>query len=434
MRRTVPGLLALLVTFSVVLVETAPATAGFGSPHPVTPAGADALHLDQATDGQGDTAYLWYGEGAFHLRVRTSGGRLLRPHAVTSPQDPYSVTRVAVDGDGDGVVLWDQIPLDPGNTAYLYARRFDRRGRLGPVVRVAPASDWVQDAQVGLWDDGRAVVTWTRARHGGYQPFARTIGRNGHRGPVLRLGPGPDASDAAHVSMAPDGRALLLWTNGDVVGRYLSGHGDLSRLRTVRRAAYPAEPMVLREVATDRRGVTLASCEDRSRNTATPPYDNSYDRACLLRISPRLRLIGKRIWVSRRRQVVDGNVRVAVAPDGTGVVGWQRNYVAGAWVRRVGPSGGLGPRTKISTGGIGEIALGAHGDGIVTSTGVARDGHFKIIRVTRVRRGVPGRSSRVGMSDYDTQYLRAALLPSGRRLVSWGEELTPIRVMAVTGR
>ncbi len=86
---------------------------------------------------------------------------------------------------------------------------------------------------------------------------------------------------------------------------------------------------------------------------------------------------------------------MAVAPNGTAVVGWQRTYYQGAWVRALRPDGSLGPVTKAATGGMGTIALRGNGDGIVTSTNLDTKGSYRIIRVTRVVEGsceAPARS------------------------------------------
>ena len=54
----------------VLLAVAAPSSAGFSAPHRVTPDTETVEALDQATDGQGDTTYLYSASDGFVQRIR----------------------------------------------------------------------------------------------------------------------------------------------------------------------------------------------------------------------------------------------------------------------------------------------------------------------------------------------------------------------------
>ena len=426
------GLAFALVTLTVLLAP-APAFADFGTPRAVSPKGHHAEAWDQATDRRGDTTYFFSTVDGFQVRTLRADGALGPLLSLGSTQDTISNMRVAVDDDGDGLAVWIESPLEPGNTGYLFARRFTHDGHVGPRLLISPAAHWATDTQVAVQPTGRAVVTWARILGDGYVPYVRTVGLGGQLGAVHQVGPGPDAP-APMIAMERTGRATLLWTNDALYGRYLSADGHLSPLRKIRPLAYGGESMGLTEVAIDGRGIALAACTKWTRNTLIWPQDNSYERACWLRISPSLRLLGKLRVASADGETVDEATRVAVAPNGAAVVGWQTNYFEGAWVRRVRPDGSYGQARRVSSGGLGDLVLRGDGDGVIASSGIAGDGLTRVIRATRVRNGVIGTTVTVGRNDYDTTYLRAATTATGVDVVSWCEELDAARIMAVRGR
>jgi hypothetical protein len=421
------------------LATAAPAAADFGDPRPITPEGAHAGAGDQATDRAGDTAYIFTlgtdAGASFNLRIRRADGRLGPVREVAPIEHTWSLARVAVDDDGDGVVLWDADESTETDPRFrLYARRFSRSGELGPVVRVAPTSHWVIDARLALQPRGTAVIAWNRfddEEH--YVPHARTLSLGGALGPARRLGPGPDAP-APDVLMDRDGRATLLWTNRHLHARRMAPGGSLSPLHTVRREAFRDERFRIEEAGIDRRGTISAACTWWTRNTAGyPGQDTSRERGCLVRISSRLRMIG----TDRRFVPADetfDTVRIGVAPGGRALLGWQRNYYEGAFVRPVRLDGTLGGTRKVAGGGLGQIVLTGDGDGVVTSTGLAADGRHRVIRVTRVRDGAVGRTVTVARAPYDVDYLRGGLTATGRAIITWDAEIQPAQLWTVAGR
>ena len=429
------GLAGLTALALLVMPAPAPASltasADFTSPAAVTPEGVHTQAADQATDREGDTAYVFIADGSFNLRVRRAGGQLTPVRKVVTPRHTTTSLRVAADDDGDGVVIWAEDGEEGEWATYLFARRFSRDGRLGPVVQITRDDHWVQGAGVALRPSGGAIITWFRAIGDGYAPYVRTLSVGNRLGPVHQLGRGPDV-DIPLIAVERTGRATLLWTNNDLFARRLNTDGTLTATRLVRRN--PGDGLVPNEMGFDRRGVLTASCARWSKNTATPPNSNSYSRACVLRLSPQLGLLEPVRNVSQADvQVDDWRVELGLAPSGAAVVGWQKTYHAGAWVHRVRPNGSLGSPVKVSDAGIGDIVLMGDGDGTVASTGFTADGLTRAIRVTPILDGVIGRTRTVGHNDYDTTYLRAGLTPRGRTLISWNEVGFAARILVIAG-
>jgi hypothetical protein len=424
-----------LAVLSSLLVPAPPAGAAVSDPRPVTPPGVDARAKDQATDREGDTVYAYVAGGTFNLRILRRGGRLSRVLPLAPVEHVWSYFEVAVDNDGDGVAIWDQRPEVDDPTAFVFARRFSRSGVLGPLRRITPDEHWVAGAEIAVQPTGgKAVITWERITGDGYVPFVRTLSRRNAVGPVLKVGRGPDA-DAPMIAMARDGRATLVWTNNGLRARRMRADGSLSRPRMVRRSAFYDEALVERDIGIDRRGVITVACERNTRKrTGSYPPVIYLDRACVLRISPRLRLMGRVKDISpARRGTLISAVRLGVAPNGTAVATWLKHYQAGVWAVVVRRDGTLGESVKVAEGGIGDIVLAGDGDGVVTSQNEAANGSWRI-RVTRVRNGHIRRTSTVGRAPDDVEYLRAGLTPGGRFKVSWNDWIPPARTWVVTGR
>lgn len=421
----------VLMVLAAALTPT-PSAAGVADPAPVTPEGVHAVAADQATDAQGDTAYAYVADSSFNLRIRRSGGALSPVLPLAPVEQPWSYFEVAVDRDGDGVAIWDQ-RIEEEARAWVMARRFTADGELGPVVMLTPDDHWVGDAEVALRPTGGvAVVTWERITGEGYDPYVRVLRGRTTLGPVQKVGRGPDA-DAPLIAMHRDGRATLVWTNAGLRARRLELDGSLSPSLLVRAPATADEDLLVTDLGIDRRGVVTAGCEryTRERTDGIPPVV-LHHRACVLRISPRLAVLGRVRDLSPEQVVIDW-VQVGVAPGGAAVVSWQKNYQAGVWAIAVRADGTLGERVRIANGAIGDISLTGDGDGVVTSQATTDAGAWRI-RATVVRNGNLGSTRVVGRAVQATEYVRAALAPGGRFAVSWNDYVPTSRTWVATGR
>jgi hypothetical protein len=399
------------------------ALGAFNKPRPVTPSGSNASHQVQATDRDGDTTFAWLADGGVRLRVLRADGSRTPVRNVAAIRNGLSILRIAVDDDGDGVVVWDDI--DQVATP-LYARRVTRGGRLGNLRTVAPSTHDVRNAQVAVRPQGRAVITWNRLKDTSYSPWARTLGLDSHLGPAHQIGRGPNA-DAPAVDIDRSGRALLAWgNNGKIYVRRLSRSGALGPTVRVYRNLR-ADGFSPIHVAVDRDGDALVTWL-LVRGTANEAWGRRVSRG----MQPR----GKARILSRRGQLAV-QTEADMDLEGDAIVAWHVNYYAGVFARRIRRDGTVGPIKRLGDGGLGAypVALDSDGDGAVAWVGY-RNGLLKAIRVTRVHRdGTFGRTVTVGVNGGESTRITLDAAPAGRLTVAW-EELPyeGAHILTVRGR
>jgi hypothetical protein len=401
---------ALVAATSVALLATSagPAAAAFTDPRPITPAGSDATWPTQATDRQGDTTLAWLAEGAVKLRILRADGSRTPVRTVGHIKEAVSVLRVAVDDDGDGVVLWDD--WDAVATP-LYARRVTRHGRLGDVRQVSVPGHHVHGADLAVQPRGVAVVTWARWRDSSYSPWVRMFRLDGSKGRAREVGKGPHAGPPA-VDIDRNGRALLTWSNGArVYVRRLASTGRLGSTVLVHRHTDPSdntEPAV----AVDRDGDALVTWS-RVGDTGEEAWGRRFSR--------RTQPVGQARRLSRDGEHVHG-LRMAMDLQGDAVLVWATGYYEGIFARRLRRDGTLDRIQRLGSGGHGGVWLDDDGDGAVLWAGY-RDGERRLIRVTRLRRGGAwGSTATVGVNGYDSTGLAIDGTPGGRLTVTWEQE------------
>lgn len=444
MRTLMLGLPALLI--ATTLLAPTQAYADFSRPHAITPTTQTVFPWAQTTNGRGETTYFYAGDNAYFLRTRLADGRLRTPVRVISFSGSYLTDggAVALNDRGQGIVVWNHVN-GTGGAGQLWGRRFTVSGHLGRLEAMSPPGPLdnfgATVPQLMVFPSGPAVVTWGWGQGRGEHGYVRVIGLNGHRTPIREVGPGLDVG-AAFIALRSPTQAMLVWTNDNLQARYIRPNGTLTARHIVARRSFVRVGAGLTDLGIDRRGIATLGCVMYTKNTAPLGLpSNSYRRACIIRMSPDLRMLG-RLQVVSAPHVYENLIatRVSVSPDGRAVVGWSYAQVPyptwGAQVRPVRPDGSLGRVRTVSNGYLGAVAMGAHGNGYVVSTGVAADGRRRLIKVTPVRRGAIGRTVRVARSDAEDadNYLKVAMLPRRRALVTFVHAFAPGTIFSLTGR
>ena len=102
------------------------------------------------------------------------------------------------------------IDLDPQEE--LWARRITARGALRAPVKLSPPDSELSDYDVALDDDGDAVVVWGDANYPGpRQIFARRLSRTGALGPIVRVSDPAEISWSPEVAISPRGVATIVY-------------------------------------------------------------------------------------------------------------------------------------------------------------------------------------------------------------------------------
>lgn len=118
------------------------------------------------TARDGSSTAVWSQEDALgaervFLRRITRDGRMLRPLKVSPPDLSPSFYDVAVDDDGDAVVVW-QVDAPYPVQEQIVARRVSRSGALGPVVRVSNEAETSTRPNVAVSPSGVATIVFSR--------------------------------------------------------------------------------------------------------------------------------------------------------------------------------------------------------------------------------------------------------------------------------
>lgn len=196
-----------------------PPDGGWSETLDMTEAGADAREPAVAF-GPGDEATVAWDrfDGTNYVvqaRRAGPGGSYLGPvETLSSPGVDAFRPQVAVGPDGTATVAWVQYE---GSESVIYARRIGPEGVAAPEVhRLSLPGQSANQVQVASRPDGGAVVVWER--YSGYQTQvqSRVISPAGVPTPTpANLSDGAQNAVEPHVVVEPDDSSIVVWTRYD---------------------------------------------------------------------------------------------------------------------------------------------------------------------------------------------------------------------------
>lgn len=150
------------------MVATSPAQADFATPAKVSPGTQDTGFAQVALDDAGNAVFVWQASAGSDRRVavrsRTFAGTLGAGVIISPAGADASSLRVAVDADGDAIIVWTS---DDGTTLRVLGRARSRSGTLGPVVILSPTTSRAESPQIDMTSNGRAYISWTETFNDG---------------------------------------------------------------------------------------------------------------------------------------------------------------------------------------------------------------------------------------------------------------------------
>ncbi len=388
-----------VLTSLALLAAAVPAVAAYTKPRYVSPDGWNVMTPSVAVDRQGDAFMVWTRVAPYYphssriqARTRSRSGRLGDPMLLSPRRHTADRPGVAVDDDGDAVVIWAG---RPAGTPRIYARRVGRFGKVGSVQAVSPAGIKAFFANVAVDPDGDALVTWNEIHEdNSWHTMVRRLGRGGALGPVEELSQGAVNPDPATVALDRSGNALLVWVDEyHVYSRTVSSTGKLGSLETVYVAANPNDRNFAARVAVGRDGRGLVTWESWSQESL---------RKTLM--SRRVNATGE-LGAVRAVSPPAHDVRssdLASDLEGDVVVAWHLGSEA-LFARQVTRNGVFRDRVRVGKGAMSDIELDDDGNGVLVwlapgvdnrvssifSAKVTRAGVFREPKVVSVTGGTP---------------------------------------------
>jgi hypothetical protein len=210
-----PGWLAALAALAT-MAAPAPSHAQFGAPVFLSPVGNTATAPQVAVDATGDAVAAWSifdGTNRFQARARSAAGALGQVHNLSAPGQNALTPDIAMDNAGDAVTVWRRFDQSP-TTIRIQARARSAAGVLGPLQTLAGAgSDNVFDPQVAVDADGDGMVVWRHFNPAtGDRIQARTRSAAGTLGVTASISVASPQTVGNHrVAVDSDGDAVIVW-------------------------------------------------------------------------------------------------------------------------------------------------------------------------------------------------------------------------------
>jgi hypothetical protein len=206
---------------------------------PVSPINGDNHAAAVATDSDGDFVVAWtsYGDdgdgyGIFAQRYNSAGAPLGAFFQVnTFTTSDQLIPAVAMDADGDFVIVWDSFEQD-GSYYGVYAQRYNAAGvPQGSEFRVNTRTSADQfDASVAMDADGDFVITWTSDYQDGsyFGVYAQRYNAAGTKqGGEFRVNTTTaDEQFEPAVAMDAAGDFVIAWTSYDQDGDYYGAYAQ----------------------------------------------------------------------------------------------------------------------------------------------------------------------------------------------------------------
>jgi hypothetical protein len=178
-----------------------------------------------AMDANGNFVVVWTadgnldgnGKGVFAQRFDASGNKLGGEVRVnTTTANDQSQADVAMDANGNYVVVWTSANQDPGANDGIYAQRYNAAGvAQGGEFRVnATTSGDQTSASVTMDGNGNFVVVWSSTQNGNLDIYARRFDGAGNAlGAEMRVNSTAAGNqDAADVAADASGNFIVVWT------------------------------------------------------------------------------------------------------------------------------------------------------------------------------------------------------------------------------
>lgn len=200
-----------------------PAGGSWGAPALVSAPGEEGGNPHIALDGSGNAMVVWRGEGeggeAVRAAYKAAGGGWQDPVDVSIPGEEAQFPHVALDADGDALVLWGGSTGELGAHAIVQAAYRPAGGSWEAPTEISEDGGNAYPSDVAFDADGNAAVVWTRSdvAHSSVQAAYKPAGES-WGAPTDLSEAGKDAMDAVVVLGAPGissaakGVATALWT------------------------------------------------------------------------------------------------------------------------------------------------------------------------------------------------------------------------------
>jgi hypothetical protein len=237
--------LALPAALMVVQIAGAAFAAGFYA----SPGGTDASSADVGIDKRGNITFCWtIFDPVAHvvvvqMRKRTAAGAFSGVKTISTTGHDAQPPHVAVNGDGDAVLVWQIRHGDVSTTTPVEGRTVAADGTLGPIFTVAPNpggpfSFEFANPNVAIDASGNATFTWTGLdENQKRRAYTRRRAADGTFGPIHVLSD-PGVSNP-RMAVNAQGNAVFAWVWNDGLGhnliqaRRLSAAGTLGSTKII---------------------------------------------------------------------------------------------------------------------------------------------------------------------------------------------------------
>jgi hypothetical protein len=211
------------------VVESAyrPAGGGWEAPTELSQAGEEGGDPDIALDARGDTMVVWDGHGggeaeAVRAAYRPASGTWQTPANLSQDGDEAQSLQVALDAQGDALVVWSDSTREVGGYSIVQAAYLPAGGSWEAPVALSAAGENAFPSDVVFDQSGNAAVVWERSN--GTNDIVQAAYRpsdGGWQKPTSLSAEGQDGTDAVIVLDAPgdstaaDGDATAVWTSSE---------------------------------------------------------------------------------------------------------------------------------------------------------------------------------------------------------------------------
>ncbi|MGN6275219.1 MAG: glycoside hydrolase family 26 protein [Solirubrobacterales bacterium] len=325
---------------------------------------------------------------------------------------------VAVAADGTATVVWSA--REGGGEFRVFARRIGAEGTPGATRQLSASGQDALAPRVALAPDGTATVAWIRSDGSNFLVQARRIAPDGTPEESTRnlSATGHDAA-APQVAVAPDGTATVVWKKFD------GSHYIVQERRILPDGSREASSHTLSEAKQDAVEPQVGVAADGTATVVWSRFDGSDSIVQERQVGP----AGEPEEATLNLSASEGSAiqpRVAVAPDGTATVVWNR-FNGSNWIvqsQRLSASGlGVGGVLNLSAAGrdAAEPQLALDEEGAATVVWDRFDGSDFVVQAQRLApAGEPlGGAVNLSAGGRDAAEPGVAISPDGTATVVW---------------